>query len=84
MTYAERFAGKKPAGVLCLTAFHGLAIMDIDPYGEWVIAAWYNGEIYSGFYRHKLTYDDKKDALYFYKGRKKWYLNDFMSTFWRG
>lgn len=84
MTYAERFAGKNPVGVLCLTTFHGLAIMDVDPYGEWVIVAWYSGENYSGFYRHKLSYDDKKDALYFYKGRRKWYLNDFTSTFWRG
>lgn len=84
MTHAERFAGKNPVGVLCLTTFHGLAIMDVDPYGEWVIVAWYSGENYSGFYRHKLSYDDKKDALYFYKGRRKWYLNDFVSTLWRG
>lgn len=84
MTYAERFAGKNPVGVLCLTAFHGLAIMDVDPCGEWIIVAWYDGDQYSGFYRHKLTHDPKMEAPYFYKGRKKWYLNDFVSTLWRG
>lgn len=83
MTYAERFTDKSPVGVLCLTQSGGLAIMEIDPCGEWAIVAWHNGENYSGFYRHKLTYDPKMEDLYFYKGGRKWHLSQFVSI-WRG
>lgn len=71
MTYAERFAEENPVGVLPLTQSGGLAIMEIDPCGEWAIVAWHNGENYSGFYRHKLSYDDKKRRFLFLQGAQE-------------
>ena len=68
----------KPAGVLTLCNFGGLAIMEIE-YGidDYVIVCDNYGDGYKNLTRNKLRYNTKGNA-YFVRNGRRWYLDQFM------
>lgn len=74
----------KLSAFYALTAFHGIALffpdeIDNDPINDYIIAAWYDGENYSGFHKHKINYT-VNGCAYIRKSGRKIYLHDCMRT----
>lgn len=66
----------KPSGVLCLCNWFGLAVWIIDGSDE-CIAAWHNGEHYSGAHRQVIHYSDS-GRPYIRKGGSRYYFDQIM------
>ena len=65
----------RPAGVLALSNVFGLALFDIS--GDECIAAWHNGETYTGAHRHAIYYS-LSGRPFIKKGGRRWYFDEFM------
>lgn len=68
----------KPAGVLCLNNFGGIAVMEIE-YGidDYVYVCDHYGDGYKNLTKNKIKYDINGNAYFIRKGQK-WFLSDFM------
>ena len=64
-----------PAAVLALSNCFGLAVFDVS--GDECIAAWHNGNSFSGAHRHAVYYSPAGRA-FIKKGGRRWYLDDFI------
>ena len=65
----------RPAGVHALSTFFGVAVFEIS--GDECIAAWHDGNNYSGAHRHVIYYSDS-GREYIKKGGRRYYLDEFM------
>lgn len=68
----------KPAGVLCLNNFGGMAVMEIE-YGidDYVYVCDHYGNGYKNLTKNKIKYDTNGNAYFVRKGQK-WFLSDFI------
>lgn len=64
-----------PAAVLALSNCFGLALFNVS--GDECLAAWHNGEYYSGAHKHAIYYSPA-GRLYIRKGGRRWYLDEFI------
>ncbi len=65
----------QPAGIHALSAFYGVAIFDIS--GDECIAAYHDGNHYTGAHRHVIYYSNS-GREYIKKGGRRYYLDDFL------
>lgn len=68
----------RPAGVLGLGNFFGIAVFDIA--GDECIAAWHNGDGYTGAHRHAIHYSTA-GRPFIKKGNSRYYLDEFTRVF---
>lgn len=68
----------KPAGILTLCNWGGLAIMEIENgFDDYVIVCDNYGDGYKNITKNKIHYTTNGDA-YFIRGGRRWRLNQFM------
>lgn len=67
----------RPAAVQAITNIFGIAVWLEDGNGEECVAAWNNGDSYSGAHRHVINYSGA-GRPYIKKGGSRYYLDDFI------
>lgn len=65
----------RPAAVMGLSNWFGIAVWNVT--GDECIAAWSNGESYTGAHRHVVEYTSA-GRPYIRKGGSRFYLDEFM------
>lgn len=65
----------KPAAIMGLTTWIGLALWDVS--GDECIAAYSNGDAYTGAHRHAIAYTSA-GRPYIRKGGSRYYLDEFL------
>lgn len=67
----------RPAGVMALSNVFGVAVWLEDGNGEECVAAWSNGDRYSGAHRHAI-HNSTAGRPFIKKGGARYYLDEFM------
>lgn len=74
MTLASKYSNTRPIGVLCLSNWGGLEILDMEP--DTVVAA-FNFGTRTNVRHHKIHHAPKKGP-YLIKGGRRYYFQDIM------
>jgi hypothetical protein len=76
----SEWKAKKPIGILCLSNFGGLLVLDLEcGIEDKIITCFDFGSGRKHFGKNKIRYNSNGDA-YFVKFGKRYYLNEIMRT----
>lgn len=72
----EYVAGNRPTGVNALGAWFGVAVWLLDGAGDECIAAWKQGDGFTGAHRHTIHYSTA-GRPFIKKGGRRYYFDEF-------